>query len=221
MKKWIFSLALTLFVSLQNAPVQEMMSHDHDIIPQKFLPHENSYLTPNAVNADHLAVKGMKIEGFDTESLAKLNLAFKILEEVVNTEEFKDRVINFKNTKGEREFASNKGLTNEQIYAAFMEGRETLQQNTPGEMNFYLKLYNKSWSRVIGYTSANTNVIKINWKYFKNYAPAQVASNLAHEWTHKLGFDHRSAKEHDSAPYAIGYIIEDMASKVLKSNMLH
>lgn len=221
MKKWIFSLALTLSVSLPNASIQKMTAHDHDIIPQKFLAHEDAYIAPYAVNAEHLAVKGMKIEGFEGKSLEKLKLAFKVLEEVVNTEEFKDRVINFKNSKGEREFASNKGLSNEQIYANFMEGRETLQQNTPGEMNFYLKLYNKSWSRVIGYTSGNTNVININWKYFKNFAPAQVASNLAHEWTHKIGFDHKSAKEHDSAPYAIGYIVEDMAARVLKTNMLH
>lgn len=221
MKKWIFSLALTLSFTLPNDSVQKMMDHDHDVIPQKFLANEDAYIAPYAVNADHLAVKGMKIEGFEGKSLEKLQLAFKVLEEVVNTEEFKDRVINFKNSKGIRQFASNKGLTNEQIYAHFMEGRETLQQNTPGEMNFYLKLYNKSWSRVIGYTSGNTNVININWKYFKNFAPAQVASNLAHEWTHKIGFDHKSAKEHDSAPYAIGYIVEDMAARVLKTNMLH
>lgn len=219
MKKWIFSLALTLSLSLPNDSIQKMTDHDHDIIPQKFLADEDDYVAPYAVNAGHLAVKGMQIVGFDAKSLEKLKVSLQVLEEVVNTEEFKDRVINFKNSKGERQYASNKGLSNEQIYAIFMEGRETLQQNTPGEMNFYLKLYNKSWSRVIGYTSGNTNVININWKYFKNFAPAQVASNLAHEWTHKIAFDHKSAKEHDSAPYAIGYIVEDMASKILKTKL--
>lgn len=221
MKKWIFSLALTLSVSLPNASLQKMTDHDHEVIPQKFLADEDAYIAPYEVHADHLAVKGMKIEGFDGKSLEKLKLSFKVLEEVVNTEEFKDRVINFKNSKGVRAFASNKGLSNEQIYAIFMEGRETLQQDTPGEMNFYLKLYHKPWSRVIGYTSGDTNVININWKYFKNFAPAQVASNLSHEWTHKIGFDHKSAKEHDSAPYAIGYIVEEMAARLLKTNMLH
>ncbi len=113
MKKWIFSLALTLSVSLPNASLQKMTDHDHEVIPQKFLADEDAYVAPYAVDAGHLAVKGMKVEGFDSKSLEKMKLAFKVLEEVVNTEEFKDRVVNFKNSKGERAFATNKGMTNE------------------------------------------------------------------------------------------------------------
>lgn len=221
MKKWIFSLVLVFTVSLSHNDVQKMVSHDHDLAPMKFSSNESGYLSPDSVSSQYLKVVPMKIEGFNPDALKKLNLAFRALEAAVNSEEFKDRVINFKNTKGERSFASNKGLTNEEIYEKFMEGRETLQQHTPGEMNYYLKLYNRPWSRVIGYTSPDTNVININWKYFKNYQPADVASNLAHEWVHKIGFDHKSAKEHDSAPYAIGYIAGDIAERLLKKNQLH
>jgi hypothetical protein len=108
----------------------------------------------------------MDIQGFDAESLKKMNKAFEVLEKVVNSNEFKDRVINFKNTQNERSFASNNGLTNEQIFEIFMEGRETLQQNTPGEMNFFLKLYHRPFSKVIGWTSGNINTININWKFY-------------------------------------------------------
>lgn len=195
-----------------------MITHSHDVIPGKFYPTDSQYLIPDSITSGHLSVKGMKIDGFNGEGLKKLNLAFSLLEKVVNTTEFKDRVINFKNRDGKREFASNKGLTNEEIYQTFMEGREILQENTPGEMNFYLKLYYNPFSKVIGYTSGNTNLININWKFFKRYEPANVAANLAHEWVHKIGFDHTSAKEHDSAPYAIGYIVGDMAERILKSN---
>jgi hypothetical protein len=80
-------------------------------------------------------------------------------------------------------------------------------------MNFFLNLYNKPWSKVIGYTNGTINVININWKFFKGNTVADVAANLAHEWTHKIGFDHKSAKEHDSAPYAIGYIVGDLIRK--------
>jgi hypothetical protein len=221
MKKWIFSLALMSTVSLPNASVQNMTDHGHNIPPQKFNSYENDYLAPETVAVEHLTVKAMEINGFDSTSREKLQLAFEVLEEVVNSEEFKDRVINFKNSLGERSYKSNKGFTNEEIYQIFMEGREILQPDTPMEMNFFLRLYNRPWSRVIGYTSGSTNVISINWKFFKNYQPHQVASNLAHEWIHKLGFDHTSAREHDSAPYAIGYIVGDMAAKILKANRLH
>lgn len=216
MKKWIFSLALVFSTALPNAALQGMTEHSHNVVPQKFNSNESGYYPSEVVTAARLRVVGMEIKGFSAESQEKLKKAFWALEEAVNSEEFKDRVINFKNSKGERSFASNKGMTNEEIYEHFMEGREDLQPNTPGEMNFYLKQYYRPWSRVIGWTSGNINTININWKYFKNYGPHEVASNLAHEWTHKMGFDHVSAKEHDSAPYAIGYIAGDIASRLLR-----
>lgn len=221
MKKWIFSLALVFSASLPDTTKQFMIAHDHDVIPGKVRSYEQEYISPDTVPTGYLAVKGMEIVGFDKKGEDKLHYSFSVLEQVVNSEEFKDRVINFRNSQGERAFASNQGLTNEEIYKIFMEGRETLQQDTPGEMNFYLKLYNRSWSRVIGYTSPDTNVINLNWKFFKNFRPHEVASNLAHEWTHKIGFGHKSAKEHDSAPYAIGYIVGEMAERLEKAQKLH
>lgn len=199
MKKWIFSIALTISTLAFAGP-------DH-----------NHY----EINADYLAVKAMKIEGFDAASLEKMENALELVEKVVNSEEFKNRVINFKNDAGQRAFASNNNMTNEQIYATFMAGRETLQQDTPGEMNFFLKLYYKRWSKVIGWTNGDINTININWKFFKNFQISDVAGNLAHEWTHKIGFGHKSAAEHDSAPYAIGYIVRELGAKVLKGEELH
>ena len=220
MKKCFFSMAVFVTLGLHDSQSQLMLSHDHSHAPAAFSSQESQYLDPALVETRVLHVQGMQIEGFSGASLQKLESAFRVLEVAVNTEEFKERVLNFKNSKGERAFASNKGLTNEEIYEQFMEGRETLQPETAGEMNFFLRLYNRPWSQVIGYTSATTNTININWRYFRNYAPADVAANLAHEWTHKLGFDHRSASEHDSAPYAIGYIVGDIAKK-LGSKSLH
>lgn len=200
MKKWIFSLALASSVAFSGTA---------------------SAISPDSVDSSYLTVRGMEITGFSDESLKKINDALIILEKIVNSEEFKERVINFKNSKGERLFASNKGLSNEQIYQIFMEGKEILQPDTEGEMNFYLNLYNSWWSRVIGYTDGTTNVININWKFFKTNPISDVAANLAHEWTHKIGFDHKSAKERDSAPYAIGNIVGDIAQKMTKKTKLH
>lgn len=225
MKKWIFSLSLLLCASLSNsqdlASNEYEISHDHLVPPQVLKSTDARYIEPYTVNAGHLSVKGMDIQGFDAVSLEKMDKAFEVLEIVVNSEEFKNKVLNFVNTQGKTEFASNKGLSNAQVYSIFMEGRETLQQNTPGEMNFYLKLYNKRSSKVIGWTNGDINTININWKFFKGFKPSDVAGNLAHEWTHKIGFDHKSAAEHDSAPYAIGYIVREMTARVLKGEELH
>ncbi len=215
MKKWIFSFVL-LTSGAQALTHDTKLSGNYLNRAKVFRPIEFNYVSPESVPSAPLLVKAMKITGFDAQSLGKLDSAFKALEYVVNSDEFKNRVINFKNSKGQRSFASNDGKSNEEIFEIFMDGRETLQHDTSGEMNFFLNLYYKRWSRVVGYTSATTNTININWKYFRNYEAHEVAGNLAHEWTHKLGFDHRSASEHDSAPYAIGYIVEELAEKYLK-----
>lgn len=219
MKTWMFALLLTLISS--NPSVSQNMEHDHSATVKTFSEGEDGFMDPSVVDTKFLEVKGMKIQGFSASSMVKLESAFDVLEKVVNSEEFKSRVINFKNTKGQRAFASNNGLSNEQIYAIFMDGRETLQQNTPGEMNFFLKLYSRPWSKVVGWTNPDINTININWRFFKNYKANEVAGNLAHEWTHKIGFGHISAAEHDSAPYAIGYIVEEMAAHYLSGHSLH
>jgi hypothetical protein len=216
MKKWnffIFFLTL-IFFNQFNPHYQMSVMHDHSVASAFFTSEDADYVHPDTVHVNYLKVVPMSITGFKDKNLEKLQAAFRVLEEVVNSEEFKDRILNFKNSKGERAFASNNGLSNEEIYEKFMEGRETLRPETVGEMNFDLKLYCRWWSRVIGYTTPTSNLININYKYFKNFKVNEVASNLAHEWVHKIGFDHRSAAEHDSAPYAIGYIVEELAAKL-------
>ncbi len=206
LKKWIFSI-LTLSLLSKESFSSTLVNWDH-------VHHEE---LSSFLGVPYLKVKGMSLEGFSGASLQKLQSAFSFMEKVINTEEFRSRVINFKNKKGERKFESNRGLSNEEIYEIFMEGREVLQMDTPGEVNLFLKLYDNPMSRVIGYTTSKTNLININWKYFKQFKIHEVAANLTHEWTHKLGFGHTSAKEHDSVPYAIGYIIRDMVLKSMNN----
>jgi hypothetical protein len=225
MKKWIFAFSFLFATSAQccvHAGHAEMMvDSTQRQAPQIVSSSDSQYLEPASIQASRLVVKAMDIKGFDAESLKKLKSAFVVLEKVVNSLEFKNRVINFKNNQNQRSFASNNGYSNEQIFATFMDGRETLQPNTPGEMNYFLKLYYKRYSKVIGWTNGDINTINVNWKFFKNFKPSDVAGNLAHEWTHKLGFGHASAAEHDSAPYAIGYIVREMGERYLKGEELH
>ncbi len=227
MKKLLFSLTLFSSLTLSSAEYRTEAAHNHHDphTMETFTQESSEYIHPDTVQGDYLTVRGMEITGFSGESLDKLQDAFAVLEVVMNSEEFKERVLNFKNSKGERAFASNKGLSNEEIYALLMEGREDLQPETQGEMNFFLKLYNRPWSSVVGYTTPDTNLININWKFFKGFGAHQVAGNLAHEWTHKMGYGHRSAKEHDSVPYAVGNIVRELAQQQLKTrkfnNLVH
>ena len=57
---------------------------------------------------------------------------------------------NFSRTAMIGAIAAKQAVQNAQIYSIFMEGRESLQQNTPGEMNFYLQLYLLTYEDAIG-----------------------------------------------------------------------
>lgn len=151
---------------------------------------------------------------FPQEQEDKVHKAVALIKKVVSSPEFKDRILSH-TFEGKKAFVDNKGLTNEQIYQLIIDGSETLTPAKNGRMDIELALYQNS-SSTIGYTYPNTTRIWVNTKYFNKYTPVKVADNLFHEWLHKLGFDHALKYSKDrnySVPYAIGYLVEELAGK--------
>lgn len=151
---------------------------------------------------------------FPEEQEAKVMKAIELIKKVVTSEEFKERVLSH-TFEGEKKYVDNKGLSNEEIYQLIVDGSETLNPIKNGRMDIELELYQQS-TNTIGYTYPNTQRIWVNTKYFNRYTPVQVADNLFHEWIHKLGFDHEvkySKTRNYSVPYALGYLVEELAKK--------
>lgn len=148
--------------------------------------------------------------------------AINLVEIIVNSQTFKERVIGYINSNQVRSYTRNEGLTNEEIYLRLMEGREVLDQNTPGEMNLYIQQYNRWWSKVIGYTKiGQSKWMWVNWKFYKYFEASEMASNIVHEWLHLIGFYHDSASDHDSVPYAVGYITRELVQQYLREGTLN
>lgn len=151
---------------------------------------------------------------FPQEQEAKVHQAVELIKKVVASPEFKERVLGH-TYEGKKSYVDNKGLSNEQIYQTILDGSETLIPEKNGRMDVELELYQQS-NTTIGYTYPHTSRIWVNTKYFNKYSPVQVADNLFHEWLHKLGFDHAlkySKSRNYSVPYAIGYLVEELALK--------
>lgn len=156
----------------------------------------------------------LKFVNFEVEQEEKVNKAVDIIKKVIASDEFRTRVINF-TYNGARSFVDSKGMTNEQIYLKLLQGAEKLVPEDDNEMDLELELYYSS-KNTVGYTYPNTVRIWMNTKFFTPYTPTQVAGNIFHEWTHKLGFEHASSysvARDSSVPYAIGYIIRDIGKK--------
>lgn len=143
----------------------------------------------------------------------KVHDAIEVLRRIFSSREFKRRILNHR-YQGRRTFAQNRGLSNEEIYHKLLDGVERLKPYRNNAMDVELALYTDNRSTVMGYTLPTTRRIWMNTKYFNRYRPSQLAANLTHEWLHKLGFDHdykRTKKRPFTVPYAIGYIVRDLA----------
>ncbi len=197
----------TLIENSNNSPVT-------DIRTKKINTNTNASLIPSQAHT-----WGAKVyySNFSENQEAKVEKAISLIKKVIGSEEFKERVLNYK-FKGKKRFFDSEGFSNAQIYQKILDGAEimgnTQKNNT---MDVELELYHAA-TKTIGYTYPNVTKIWMNKKYFNRYTPVQVAGNLMHEWMHKIGFGHATkwSEERDhSVPYAIGYIMEELTKQHL------
>jgi hypothetical protein len=95
-----------------------------------------------------------------------------------------------------------------------MKGAELEPDETPedNEADIFLKIDRTDKPGVIGYTYSNTKWQWIYSRILREWGAQDIAGNLAHEWCHKIGFEHESSwtsKREHSVPYAIGYYVRD------------
>jgi hypothetical protein len=139
---------------------------------------------------------------------AKFDQAVEIIKKVVATEEFRTKILNH-TYSGQKTFVDNGGYTNAQIYQKILDAAEKLFPTKNNAMDMEVELYYAN-TNVVGYTYGTSKRIWVNTKYFGSNSVTSVASNLFHEWLHKVGFGHASSysvSRDYSVPYAIGRII--------------
>jgi hypothetical protein len=159
----------------------------------------------------------LNLKGFDRDHEEKIYGAVELIKRVVASDEFKKRVLG-KKYKGKRQYVDNNGLSNGQIYKKILEGAEKLTPGKNNTMDLHLEGY-YTGANVIGYTMPTIKKVFVNRRYLSksSFKNNQVAMNLTHEWLHKLGFKHAAkmtpSRPH-SVPYAVGYIMRDLAKKM-------
>lgn len=171
-----------------------ILSCSHNVEVKK---QDNVVIDPIAVSDSVLDFKvSISDTNYNQEQKEKLKKASNILETILNSQEYKKEVI------------SRNGLS---VYDHL-----TLY----GEMKLIVTMYKKSLSKVVGYTNKNSPIIYTNSKFHDKYDECLVASNLAHEWTHKMGYGHKSASDWSSVPYSHSTIMRILCP-LAKKNKLH
>lgn len=157
----------------------------------------------------------LKLDNFNAEQEDKILIAADLIKKVVGSEEFKDAILNH-TYNGKKTFVDNGGKTNAQIYAAIIEGSETLRPGTDNKMDLDLEVFTRA-DDTVGYTFPNAIKVWMNSKFLNKNSAANVTTNMMHEWLHKLGFKHsseRTAARPYSVPYAVGYLVARLAQKL-------
>lgn len=145
------------------------------------------------------------LDGSDQVRFARYMEAVREAENAMNTVEFTNKVIDMK-------FTSTK-LSGPEVLWKMDEAEELLipGKNKIGEWK--VGFYYKKATRVIGWTNGKILTVWVNTAKFDHMEIWEISANVAHEWLHKLGFDHSSASDHKSVPYAIGYLVRDLVKK--------
>lgn len=155
------------------------------------------------------------LRDFSLTQESKMNSALVKLNIVLNSEEFRIKVLNH-SYNGSKTFVNNNGQSNREIYETILKGAETLNGIEDQEVDVDITLYYSNNSTV-GYTYPNVNRIWVNNKFFSTYSHGSVAANVAHEWLHKLGYgndSNRTTRRDYSVPYGIGGIVRSLVNKL-------
>lgn len=149
---------------------------------------------------DELKFEIHKMDGFTDAERDKFIRATAKAQKILNSKKFRERFLALP-----LEQTQNK--TNLEIYQMIMSGADKLNKENDGDIDVQITMY-YSFNNTVGYTYPDTWFTWINRKFFTNYNEADVACNIMHEYMHNLGFGHRKASDHNSVPYATGYLVE-------------
>src|SRR5687767_484852 len=160
----------------------------------------------------------VSIKGYTPSQEDFVEEALMKFEKVMNSEELKRRIVNFTCSLGRR-FENNEGFSNEAIYDILYASAETYKNEIDNTADLYLELIKKKkpWPTVIktdppiGFGKPGGKEIYTYSWWFDKATDWEFAGHIAHEWSHKLGFDHApkpTPTRNYSVPYAFQHIVE-------------
>lgn len=159
--------------------------------------------------------------GFDSDQYKKLEKALAKFENVMNSDQLKNKILSFTCSLGNR-FEDNLGLNNQQVFEKLYAGKEFYDSEIDYTADLYLYRVKKNKplirkNRAIGFGNPGENEIYTYSWWLDDATDSEYAGHIAHEWAHKIGFDHsfNNTNTRDfSVPYAFGNIVEELAKLI-------
>lgn len=151
---------------------------------------------------------------FDLASLARLNVAVKVLDSIFNSEEFAREVLHTEFNVG------NFGLKNYQILELIKSGVDNYKDKPKDySIDIRVKVFNEYFGYGnFGITDMDTRITRTHRCYILHNDVKCYISHLAHEYMHQIGFyDDKEwlfGTKTKSVPYKIGNIVNKLIGNV-------
>jgi hypothetical protein len=114
------------------------------------------------------------------------------------------------------EYGFTGGIGASTVLKAIKDGKEVTSVEIDNELDLHISMYSK-WGKVVGHTTPWESLkIYVNRKFFGSNPVWDVASNMAHELTHQLGFYHVAEPTAYDPAYGIGKIVADIGERLSK-----
>lgn len=175
--------------------------------------------------ATPLKTELLSLTGADAQDEDRITRALHMIEEVVNSEEFRAAILNMKYKIGSTEYSgfSQTNETPAQVLAKILDATENFTGGQKHSIDLHLEMYYER-SSTVGWTSPSDKVIHMNRYFHANYTAEETAGNLFHEWLHKIGYNHskynNSARPH-SVPYKLGNLLSKFTGTKAFTNCQH
>jgi len=101
------------------------------------------------------------------------------------------------------------------VYQMIMYAKEEIGNINIEEVNLYLTLEPGGTRSTIGFGLPTDEWIHTYQAFFDDATESELAGHFAHEWCHKIGFEHamyawQDKNRDSSVPYAIGKLVESL-----------
>ena len=164
-------------------------------------------------------VKGERTIGLNTAQRVKMQQALALFEKVMNDTAFQTAVRTY-HFQYDKPDDPNRNLSPEQVAQKLYGGTEWYFPAIDNTANVYWELKKKPWLKpkiTIGYGMPQDTVIfTYTWYFDEDDNLPELAGHIAHEWSHKVGFDH-TLEDHpgreETVPYAFGNLVAQFAAK--------
>jgi hypothetical protein len=163
------------------------------------------------ISFSQVRVQAVKVDdSFDEESSAILDTSMRELEQVFNSEKFKQMVLN------ETFDVGNFNLSSEDIYELIISGKDNyIDKPEDNSIDIRVRVFDKyAGSGNFGFTDMKTRITRTHRCYILKNSRKCYTSHLAHEYMHQIGFyDKRTwlfGKKTSSVPYKIGRIVDEL-----------